>query len=315
MYHGYRMKQSVFMVGAGNTGKTVLKNFLTELIGAENCSSIDIYQLENQFAKIQMFNKRLVGSNDMSFMSVRELKTFKQATGGDRIYAEYKGENGIDFVFNGVLWFCGNTLPKFSGDRGDWVYNRIIVIECTNIIDESKQDKQLVKHLLEEKEYIVSLAITGLQKVINNGYKYDIPDYCKQSRDDYKIDNHSFLKFYDECVIPRPTDKVVDKCTTRVFYDIYKAWCRDNNNNFFETKGEVRKILEQLGMSDKIKYNGYYYYKHITLTNETKRDYIDIYGEFSDYDEEKPTFESATDTSDIGNLNLDGSGLEDLGEL
>ena len=87
---GYKMKQGIFMIGPGDVGKTVLKNFLTELIGAENCSSIDINQLENQFAKIQMFNKRLVGSNDMSYMSVKELKTFKIATGGDRIFAEYK---------------------------------------------------------------------------------------------------------------------------------------------------------------------------------------------------------------------------------
>lgn len=87
---GYKMKQGIFMIGPGNVGKTVLKNFLIELIGTENCSSIDINQLENQFAKIQMFNKRLVGSNDMSYMNVKELKTFKIATGGDRIFAEYK---------------------------------------------------------------------------------------------------------------------------------------------------------------------------------------------------------------------------------
>lgn len=84
------MKQCILMVGKGNTGKSVLKEFLTRLIGAENCSSIDVNQLESQFAKIQMFNKRLVGSNDMSYMSVKEIKTLKQATGGDRIYAEYK---------------------------------------------------------------------------------------------------------------------------------------------------------------------------------------------------------------------------------
>ena len=49
----------------------------------------------------------------MSYMKISELETFKQATGGDPIYAEFKGENGFDFVFNGVMWFCGNELPKF----------------------------------------------------------------------------------------------------------------------------------------------------------------------------------------------------------
>lgn len=110
---GHKMKQALFMVREGNTGKSVLKNFLSSLIGNENCSSLDLKDLEKQFTKIQLLGKRLVGSNDMSYKSVPELETFKKLTGGDTIYGEYKGENGIDFIFNGVLWFCCNELPRF----------------------------------------------------------------------------------------------------------------------------------------------------------------------------------------------------------
>ena len=46
--------------------------------------------------------------------------------------------------------------------QGDWVYNRIVVVECPNVIPDDKQDKHLVEHLLEEKDYIVSLAINEL---------------------------------------------------------------------------------------------------------------------------------------------------------
>jgi len=110
---GYKMKQALFMVGAGDTGKSKIKEFLTSLLGNENCSSLDLKDLEKQFTKIQLLGKRLVGSNDMSYMTISELETFKKITGGDHIYGEYKGENGIDFIFHGVLWFCGNQLPKF----------------------------------------------------------------------------------------------------------------------------------------------------------------------------------------------------------
>ena len=110
---GYKMKQALIMVGVGNTGKSVIKNFLISLLGNENCSSLDLKDLEKQFTKIQLLGKRLVGSNDMSYMKITELETFKKLTGGDSIYGEYKGENGIDFIFNGVLWFCCNELPKF----------------------------------------------------------------------------------------------------------------------------------------------------------------------------------------------------------
>ena len=224
------------------------------------------------------------------------------------------GENGIDFIFNGVLWFCGNELPKFSGDKGDWVYNRIIVIKCTNVIPENKQDKALVKHLLDEKEYIVSLAIKGLKQVLANGYKYDIPECCKQLRENYKTDNNSFLKFYKECVIDRPHDKIEDECTVKKLYDIYREWCKDNNSGYAESKQEVHKLLKDMGKGAKIKTNGgYFFYKDITLNRETKTTYEKIYGTVEEeYTENIPTDEEMADIFNISQLNIDTSRLDEL---
>jgi|GEM_PF-215077 len=276
--YGHRMKKALIMVGKGDTGKSKIKVFLNSLIGAENCSSVDLKQIEMQFGRIQLLNKRLVGSNDMSFMTIAELETFKKATGDDPIHAEYKGENGIDFIFNGVLWFCCNNLPKFGGDKGDWVYNRIVVIECKNVIAEDKQDKKLVEHLLEEREYIVSLAIKELKRVIANNYKYDIPKSCELLNDNYKVENNSFLRFMKDCVIERPNNKVNDNCTVKRFFDVYCEWAKDNNSGYHESKNDINTILENLGRAEKIKTNGYWYYKDITLNAETKKDYVKVYG-------------------------------------
>ena len=66
----------------------------------------------------KLYNKRLIGSSDMSFMSIKELKVFKKITGGDSLFMEFKGKNGFNYVYNGLSWFCMNKLPKFSGDKG-----------------------------------------------------------------------------------------------------------------------------------------------------------------------------------------------------
>lgn len=275
---GYRMKKALFMIGPGDSGKSKLKVFLKSLIGEENCSFIDLRMLEKQFGKIQLLNKRLVGSNDMSYMSVSELETFKQATGGDPINAEFKGENGIDFVFNGVLWFCGNGLPKFGGDKGDWTYKRIVVVEIKNEIPEEKQDKYLEDHLLEEKDYIVSLSIKALKKVIDNKFKYDIPDVCKLATSRYKIDNDSFLSFYEECIVERDINKPINDCCTKgKIFEVYKAYCKDNNKNYFNTKKEVKQMLETLGKAETTFANGgNVYYKYITLSPEANNEYSNI---------------------------------------
>lgn len=175
--------------------------------------------------------------------------------------------------------FVVMNYQDFGGDRGSWVYNRIIIVRCDNVIPENRQDKQLVEHLLEEKEYIVSLAIRCLRQVIKNGYRYSIPTSCRSLNEDYQVENHSFLAFYKECVVARPNLKrIEDDCTRGRLYRVYEAWCQDNNNGYKESKGEVKKILEEMGKAEIKRTNGgNVYYRAITLSQEAKREYENIY--------------------------------------
>lgn len=215
--------------------------------------------------------------------------------------------------------FVVTLYLNLVGDKGEWVYDRIIVIECNNVIPVNKRDKDLVSHLLEEKEYIVSLAIKGLKQVIANDYKYNIPKICKKLRKNYKIANNSFLSFYKECVIDRPSKKIEDKCTVKKFYNVYRAWCKDNNNGFAESKQEVQRLLENMGKGSKIKTNGgYFFYRTITLNRETQTAYEEICGpvdtDFSD--DEDPEEENHKYMVDISSLihgeDVDISNLKDI---
>lgn len=282
---GWRFKKGFVMYGKGDVGKSQIKEFQAEMIGRENTCNIDLKELETTFGKFEILNKRLVGHNDMSFMSIPEVSVFKQACAGDQIHAQPKGQQAINFVFNGVLWFCANELPKFSGDRGQHVYDRIIPIKCDNYIPPEKRDKHLVEHLMEEAEYVCSIAIKALKEVIANNYTYSIPEICEHWKEEYKISNHSFLRFMDECVIERTGHGIDDECTCRKLYDVYREWCKINNNKgYHETKGEVFKILENMGKGERIKTNGgYWYFKDITLSDDTKKEYAYIYGSENKY--------------------------------
>lgn len=276
--YGFRMKQAVFQIGEGNTGKSRLKVLLNGLLGKDNCSSIDLKMLEDKFEIVNLYNKRLVGTNDLSYMTISSLDIFKQACGGDNISMRYKFGGTFDALFKGVLWFCGNKLPVFGGDKGSWVYDRMIVIYCNNVIPKEKRDKFLDKHLLSESDYIISQCIKALKKVIDNGYEYDIPDICKLAKNQYVIDNDSFLSFYEECIVERdPNKKVYDYCTKGKIFDVYEAYCRDNNNKHHNTKKEVKKMLEKMGKAETIyAKGGNIYYKYITLSYDTNKEYEDI---------------------------------------
>ncbi len=276
---GYKLKKALFMVGAGDTGKSQIKELIAKLLGSEYYNSMDLSELEERFATSQIYNKRLVGSNDMSYVTIKELKTFKKIVGGDTIQAEFKGKNGFSFIFKGIVWFCCNKLPKFGGDKGDWVYDRIIPFECNNVIPKDKQIKNLIELMLNEKEYIIYLAMEELKKVIDNNFEYIVPDECNDLLKQYKIINNSFATFFEECCSERPIqNKIQDSCTRAKIYKIYNAWCYENNNGYKEKKVECLKFLQSIEMEETKNQMGYCYFTKFTLNKETKENYISIYG-------------------------------------
>lgn len=279
---GFRMKKSLFLVGAGDTGKSQLKRLVELLIGKGNYVSVDLSEIEARFGTSNIFGKRLAGSSDMSFMTVGELKTFKKCTGGDSLFAEFKGKNGFEFTYNGLLWFCMNKLPKFGGDDGKWVYERIMQVECKNVIAKAKQDKQLLDKMYAEREGIVYQFVMALKQVIANGYRYSEPESVTKARVKYMEDNNTVICFFHECMITRPEDKIIDACTTGKVFKVYKAWCNDNNHGFAKTATEFRTILaEYLGttfeeMTTRRRHGNCY--KTLTLSEETKAEYAQVYG-------------------------------------
>jgi len=279
---GWRMKKSLFMVGKGDTGKSQLKSLVELLLGRGNFIGIDLKEIEARFGTGAVYGTRLAGSSDMSFLSVDELKTFKKLTGGDSIFAEFKGQQAVEFTYNGLLWFCMNRLPKFGGDDGQWVYDRIMVVECPNVIPKDKQDKTLLDKLYAEREGIVYKAVKALQTVIANGYRFTEPESVNKARDAYMIENNTVVSFFDECMTKRPRGKIEDSCSTGRIYKVYKAWCYDNNNGYAKTAGEFRKALaDHLDTTFEemsVKRNNGTYYRNYTLTLEAKEQYAQVYG-------------------------------------
>ena len=280
--YGYRMKKALIMVGAGDCGKSQYKQLVEKIVGNQNYCSIDLEGLEKRFGTANLHRKRLAGSSDMGFMKINELKIFKQATGGDALFGEHKGRNGFSFKYKGVLWFCANQKPHFGGDKGDHVYNRMVFIDCKNVIPLEKQDKKLLEKLYTERIGIIRKCVLALKTVIDAGYEYAVPESAKESLNVFKKENDSVLMFIDECVVKRPIDGFVDNCTTKIMYEVYKEWCKDNRL-FAEGKYTFREVfITHFGYENSqdaiYKTNKYRYFKDYTLSLEVKDEYRTIYG-------------------------------------
>jgi P4 family phage/plasmid primase-like protien len=280
---GWRLKKALFLVGKGDTGKSQLKSLTERLLGKGNYIGIDLKELEARFGTSNIYMKRLAGSADMSFATLGEVKIFKKATRGDSLFAEFKGQNGFEFTYDGLLWFCMNKFPKFGGDNGEWVYSRIIIVECNNVIPLDEQDKQLQDKLYSEREGIVQKAIATLQEVIDDGYSFSEPTCVVSARNRYFNESNTVISFLEECTEKRPNGKILDKCTTGRIYNVYRAWCADNNNGYAKTAKEFRdELAEHFGVSFQDitvrRGNGGTFYRGFTLTAEAKSHYSKAYG-------------------------------------
>ena len=277
--HGYRFRghngNSLFLVGQGRTGKSVLKRFVEKLIGEDNCSNGDLQDLEQRFGAYNIYNKRLYGNSDAGFMPIRELKIFKQLTGGDSIMIEGKCRDPFNYTFKGFLWFCCNELPKFGGDRGEHVYNRIIPMECTHRVSETDRDANLVDKLVCESSGIIYKAIHALKVAITNGYNFSVPESSKKLLETYKVQNSPYLMFFNECCVMRQKRKL-DNVTTKVMHDVMAQWCKENtgllNPKISDFKKEIAEHLQTDIDKLIIRSNSKRCYC-FTLTYETKQMY------------------------------------------
>lgn len=242
---GYTTKSGLFLTGAGDTGKSKYLELLARLIGADNYSETDLSKIEERFGTFALWGKRLAGSGDMSYMSVRELKTFKKITGGDRIEFEQKGKDTFTGRYNGCLLFCCNEMPKFGGDQGEHVYERIIIVPCNNVIPKEKRDPQLLEKILPERSAIIYKAVLALREFVERGYKFSIPESCKAAREAYKIENNSVLQFLEECTVLREHFDCSIFTTTGAMFSAYKTWVKLNNCKYIATRADFKRAVRE----------------------------------------------------------------------
>lgn len=268
---GSRTKSALFLYGASNTGKSKYIEFIHRLIGTENFASVELKNLEERFGTFPLLGKRVAGCGEMGEASIKELTTFKKITGGDLMAFEQKGRDIISAHYNGVLLFASNVLPKFGGDKGKHVYDRMIIVPCENVIPKDVRDDQIVDKFYAEREAIIAKAVVHLCSFIKRGCNFDEPKICQKMREQYKLDNNPILRFINDCTVSR--DKADHNLiTTRD--QMYRAYCRyaDDNNFKISNRQEFRKALAQNGIIDlKLRNNRCY---SIELTAETRTRYL-----------------------------------------
>lgn len=250
----------------GNTGKSVFLNVINKLTGEDNIINIPMQKLSDRFAIGNVYGKRLISIGDQSAEDIIDSSIFKQLTGGDPVAAEMKGKQSFNFTFQGGIMVACNNLPCFTDDKGGHIFERLLVIPCTNVIPEKKRNKKLIYELLEEKDGIFMWFLEGLHRLIDNDFEFTESEAIDEAINEYRNNIDTLYHYISEnCEI---TENKMDRIKKTELEARYTAWCADNEYKAISKKN-IKERAAKIGIT-LIKNCGERYYQYIKYKTFSK---------------------------------------------
>ncbi|CAH1849990.1 MULTISPECIES: DNA primase family protein [Convivina] len=153
----------VIIQGLAGTGKSFLTEIIRATVGQENTASLSLLQLATEkFLTGMLYGKFANIKNDIESKFITATATIKNATGDDTMTAQFKGENGFQFMNHAKLLFTSNDTPHITPDIG--IERRVIVIPAVG--DKYTGAKQDKADYLKERGAFVYQAIKAQHEAI-----------------------------------------------------------------------------------------------------------------------------------------------------
>jgi putative DNA primase/helicase len=159
-------KQMTFMLyGQGGTGKSVLLNVISRIVGYDNVIAPRLDKLNDSAVLASIYGKQLCVVDDAE-QYVGDTSGFKILASGGLISAKFLYKEYFTFRYHGHIIMSTNEVPHMF-DSKEAVSRRVIIIPCTSrSLEQKDRIDDLEDKLLEHKEYIVKKALTHLQGII-----------------------------------------------------------------------------------------------------------------------------------------------------
>lgn len=165
--HGQPFGKALFLVGDTDSGKgTALKTLETILGRRENVANEALQDLiETRWGKAELYGTIANVRNEVTPGGVQNVEEFKELLGGgDRVSAEFKGQDKFQFEVTQKFLFATNQFPDVeNADRAFW--NRCLFARFPETIPADEQRPNFHDDLLDERAGIVNWMLDGLDRL------------------------------------------------------------------------------------------------------------------------------------------------------
>jgi P4 family phage/plasmid primase-like protien len=235
------LKEVVFLkflvfCGTGDTGKSTIINFISNIVGKENLSNLPLQEMCSRFSPAYLLHKQLNACGDIPETAITDSSMIKQLFGDDEIKGEYKGGEIFFFKNTAKFLFSCNTFPLVVDEKTNGFYRRLMIIEFDN---QGDFIPNLYERLREEEEIeiVISHVIEGVKSAFKRGKIYESgASLGAVSR--LRKDSDSVAAFLDEC-IERKADGRIKRPD---LYACYEQYCREEERIPLGKKGFFRDL-------------------------------------------------------------------------
>lgn len=222
--------------GVSNSGKSTIIDVLNYIVGEENCSHIPLQKLIEDKYCAELFGKLLNTYNELPDEGLRDLAQIKGlVSDNDKVTARRLYGAPFSFKNRSTLIFATNNLPEIKTklyQDNSALFKRLIIVPFLISVPEEEQDKDLFKKLVEEKELIFYWSLIGLNRFINNDFRFSYCEISNKFLNEYMEEENLIGSFI--------SDNISYEQDVYVFWDEIKAkfklFAKENGKSFIVAK-------------------------------------------------------------------------------
>ena len=222
---GQRM---MIIKGNGGEGKSQIGTVLARMFGC-NAKDGSVGKVsENRFARADLEHIHLMIDDDMRMEALKQTNYVKSlVTAQGRMDLEKKGRQSYQgWMYARLLAFSNGDLQSLY-DRSDGFYRRQLILSAKERSPDRIDDPHLAEKLCCELEGIFLWAFEGLQRLVQNNFRFTESVRAKSSRELIRQDANNILLFMESEGYIRLTTG--GRISAKELYQIYSIWCEENS--------------------------------------------------------------------------------------
>ena len=257
--------------GKGANGKTCCSKLIEKIIGKENCTATNLYNLtESNFGTAQLFKKLVAFIGEADGHRIDKTSILKAITGNDPIPAEFKNKPNFHFKNYATIFINTNTVPQ-TNDKTDGWYRRWIIIDFPNQFTEHKD----IFADIPESEYeaLANDCIIRLKKILKQGKLTNEPS-IKEKAERYERESNPLFSFFTNNY--EITESIDDHIFVYELYNDYMNFCDKQGYSKNATLRSVSSDIQSFNITTerRVNYNKDGNPRHFAFIGIKKKDKI-----------------------------------------